>query len=135
MTSMADARHDHEQWVPKLGSLGGLSADRAALIRGLFELAAWIAGHSDVPVPVVRARFFAESCEYHVERALVDRLVVAFGNEPTYNGPGYYRVEASFGPIQALASFGPPEDYASGPVTETDADEATEADVPSGGAR
>ena len=52
---MTDAVLAGTEWVPRFGMLE-VPAERAGLIRGLFELAAWVADHSELPLPIVTGR-------------------------------------------------------------------------------
>src|SRR3954464_15732690 len=69
--SMTDAVQGGTEWVPRFGMLE-VSADRAGLIRGLFELAAWVADHPELPVPDVTAHLSTRHEGWDAERAMVD---------------------------------------------------------------
>ena len=101
--SMTDAIQSGTQWVPRFGMLE-VSAERAELIRGLFELAAWVADHPELPVPDVRAVVWpARRDEFSAACSGVDRVAVAFGVEPKLSN-GQYAMDAGFGPVE-VASF------------------------------
>ncbi len=84
-------------WVPRLGTLQGLSGDRAALVRSLFELAAWVCDHPELPLPMVSARV---PSGYHGWQ-VVDQVAASVDAEPfTEFERRKYAVEAGFGPVR-----------------------------------
>ncbi|MDX2971093.1 hypothetical protein [Kribbella solani] len=100
---MTDAVQVGTEWVPPVGMLD-VSAERAELIRGLFELAAWVADHPEFEVPDVRAVVWpAHRDEFSVACSEVDRVAEALGVEPWLRNGQYYTT-AAFGPIE-ITSF------------------------------
>lgn len=88
------------EWVPRLGLLEGLPADRAALIRGLFELAAWVADHPGLPVPCVQARVVPRHGVFADECATVDEVAAQLGVTARLRAHGeHYVAAAGFGPV------------------------------------
>ncbi len=99
-TSMTDARTDAGEWVPRLGLLEELPADRAALIRGLFALAAWVADHPGLPLPRVRARMVPVHGVAADECAVVDEVAAELGVTAGLRANGeHYVAEVRFGPV------------------------------------
>jgi hypothetical protein len=97
---MADASEVGTEWVPRFGILE-VPAERAAFIRGLFELAAWVADHPEVPLPYVTGHVPTPLNDWDAERAFVDRVAPAFGAEPELNQDGsHYRTDRMFGPVE-----------------------------------
>jgi hypothetical protein len=83
-----------------LGQIGGLPADRAALIRRLFELAAWVADHPGQPLPQVQARMVPVHGVCTDECAVVDDVAAELGVTAGLRAGGeHYVAEARFGPI------------------------------------
>jgi len=100
---MTDAVQPGTEWVPRFG-MSEVAADRGRLIRGLFELAAWVADHPELPVPDVRAVVWpTRREEFPAACDEVDRVAAAFGVEPKLSC-GQYTMEAGFGPVD-VASF------------------------------
>jgi hypothetical protein len=74
-------------------------SERAELIRGLFQLAAWVADHPELPVPAVRAVIWpVRRDEFSSACGEVDRVAAAFDVEPKLSN-GQYAMEAGFGPV------------------------------------
>jgi len=99
---MTDAGTRVDAWVPRLG-LVEVSAERAALVRGLFELAAWVADHPELPLPTVNASVYTGSGSWDAKCRVVDAVAAALGTAaaPTPGRAGTrYEVEAVFGPIR-----------------------------------
>lgn len=94
-----------EAWVPRLGTLRELPSDRTALVRGLFELAAWVCDHPELPLPTVSARV---PSGYHGWQ-VVDHVASSMNVEPfTQFDRRKYAVEAEFGPVRlACVAYGP----------------------------
>jgi hypothetical protein len=96
---MTDGRTDARGWVPRLGRLVGLPADRAALIRGLFELAAWVADHR-LPLPRVHARMVPGHGVCTDECAVVDEVAAELGVIAGLRAYGeHYVASAGFGQV------------------------------------
>jgi hypothetical protein len=95
------------EWVPRVGSMDGLTPDRAALIRGLFELAAWVADHPDVPVPSVTASVYTGRDGWESQCRVVDQVAAALGlsagPQPGRAGTRY-QVETTFGRIRIYST-------------------------------
>ena len=103
--SMTDAGTRVDAWVPRLG-LVEVSAERAALVRGLFELAAWVADHPELPLPTVNASVYTGSGSWDAKCRVVDAVAAALGTAaaPTPRPAGTrYEVEATFGPIRLFS--------------------------------
>ncbi|NYE74239.1 hypothetical protein [Microlunatus parietis] len=88
-----------------MGTLKVLPAERAALVRGLFELAAWVCDHPELPLPAVSARV---PSGYHAHD-VVDAVAGSTGMEPfTECDRRKYAVEAGFGPVRlSCIAYGP----------------------------
>jgi hypothetical protein len=95
------------EWVPRVGLIEGLPPDRAGLIRGLFELAAWVADHLEVPLPNVTASVYAGRDGWESQCRVVDQVATALGlmagPRPGRAGTRY-EVETRFGPIRVYAT-------------------------------
>src|SRR4051794_38782068 len=76
-SSMTYREVSPEAWVPRRGTLQELPGERAALVRGLFVLAAWVCDHPELPTPVVSARITSMGCGW----ALVDQVAASCGPE------------------------------------------------------
>ena len=99
---MTDAGEGVTAWVPRLGALVEMDSERAASIRGLYELAAWLVDHPEVPTPSVRAAVptFNVAGSYEHQRAAVDAVAAAVGatvEEPDPHGNRHYTVTHVFG--------------------------------------
>jgi hypothetical protein len=97
---MTDAVQAGTEWVPRFGMLE-VPRERAELIRGLFELAAWVADHPELPAPHVTACVPTRYDGWDAERALVDEVAPALGVEPKLTaGGGHYQAETFFGSVR-----------------------------------
>jgi hypothetical protein len=81
--------------------------ERAELIRGLFELAAFVADHPELPVPHVEARFYAPFTgtadeQFEGELDLVGQLGEVLAVDPV-EARGQVKVEAPMGSVRVLA--------------------------------
>lgn len=92
-------------WVPRLGTLKEIDSERAALVRGLFELAAWVCDHPELPLPVVSARV---PSGYH-GWDVVDEVAASIRSEPyTGHERRKYAVESAVGPVRvSCIAYGP----------------------------
>ena len=102
---MTDTAATVDAWVPRLG-LVEVSAERAALIRGLFELAAWVVDHPQLPVPSVNASVYTGSGGWDAKCRVVDAVAAALGLTPAptpARAGTRYGVEAMFGPIRLFS--------------------------------
>lgn len=104
---MTDAGSPGTEWVPRLGMLE-VSRERAELIRGLFELAAFVADHPELSVPDVKARFYAPfggalADQFERELALVEQLADVLGVGPNHDDDNRPRVETAMGSIEVFA--------------------------------
>ena len=102
---MTDAGAAVDAWVPRPGSV--VSAERAALVRGLFELAAWVADHPELPVPSVDASVYTGSDGWDAKCRVVDAVAAALGltAAPALGLAGTrYQVETAFGPIRLYST-------------------------------
>jgi hypothetical protein len=101
---MTDAGQKGTEWVPRFGMLE-VSSERAALIRGLFELAAFVADHPELPLPGVQASFYTGTGGWQAKQAVVDQVAAALG-KPAADRPGvgFYEVQAMFGPVRVKST-------------------------------
>jgi hypothetical protein len=99
---MTDVEVAATEWVPRLGLIE-VSAERAALIRGLFELAAWVADHPELPPPSVTASVYTGSDGWDSRCRVLDAVAATLGR-PATPKPGQvgtrYEVRTSFGPVE-----------------------------------
>jgi hypothetical protein len=96
---MTDAGQQGTEWVPRF-EMSELPRKHAELIRGLFELAAFVADHTEVPAPGVRAAVYTAIGGWQAKCVVVDHVAAALG-KPAVDQPehGTYQVEADFGPV------------------------------------
>ena len=93
-------------WLPPVGSLNGVSEERSALIRGLFELAAWVADHPDTPLPSVVATIDTGLSHWEWQCRVVEQVADALGEvaAPCRTATGTrHVVETTFGPVALRA--------------------------------
>ncbi len=117
---MTDAVEAGTEWVPAIGMLEELPPGHAAVIRGLFELAAFVADHPEVPAPDVRAVFFPaynpaadEVARYATRRQLVDQVAAALGVETVTSTSGaQYTATKMMGPVEVAAHAITPDSMA-----------------------
>ncbi|MDX3003240.1 hypothetical protein PWY87_16235 [Kribbella solani] len=119
---MTDAVQVGTEWVPPVGLLEEIPAEHADVIRGLFELAAFVADHPELRAPVVEARFHLRrderppepEGEYKAQRGLVDRLAAALGVEPVDQtaADGHYLAERFMGSVEVSSAAIPPARWA-----------------------
>lgn len=103
---MTDVEVAATEWVPRVG-LMEVSAERAALIRGLFGLAAWVADHPEVPVPSVDASVYTGRDGWVSQCSVVDQVAAALGvaaAEKVTRAGTRYEVESRFGPVRLWSS-------------------------------
>jgi hypothetical protein len=82
-----------------------VSPERAELIRGLFELAAFVADHAELPLPSVQASFFTGRAGWQAQCAVVDRVATALGRAATDEPEnGRYTVDAGFGSVRVYST-------------------------------
>src|SRR4051812_34165879 len=95
-----------EAWVPRLGTLKELPGERAALVRGLFQLAAWVCDHPELPTPIVSARIPSKDRGW----ALVDQVAASVGTDAAgWVDRRWRAVEASFSPVRmSCVAWEPP---------------------------
>jgi hypothetical protein len=87
--------------------------ERAAFIRGLFELAAFVADHPELPLPYLDGGIFPRGEDFAAEAAEVDRIADIFGSAPMFRaGGGHYLAERMFGPVRVYALATTPENDA-----------------------
>ncbi|MEU0093879.1 hypothetical protein [Kribbella sp. NPDC006257] len=96
---MTDEVQAGTEWVPRFGMLE-VSADQAALIRGLFELAAFVADHPEVPLPDVRVNIFPSGDDYAADVEIVNEIAGSLGVTAGITGFGHYRAVRRFGPVE-----------------------------------
>jgi hypothetical protein len=103
---MTDAVQKGTEWVPRFGMLE-VPRERAALIRGLFELAAWVADHPELPLPTVNGLVYTGSGEWDAKCRVVDAVAAALGAQaaPSTGRAGTrYQVEVMFGPVRLFST-------------------------------
>jgi len=100
---MTDGGQVGTEWVPRFGMLA-VPRERAELIRGLFELAAFVADHPELPVPGVQASVYTGTGGWQAECGVVDQVAAALG-ESAVDRPdrGLYQVEAYFGSVRVCS--------------------------------
>lgn len=135
---MADAGESGTAWVPRFGMLE-VPRERAELIRGLFELAAWVADHTEFPLPRVQARVFpmdslVDGATFTELSAVVDRVADALGVTAELSRGGHYLAEAQFGCVEVSSFAIPPAEQAAYRAHLTYAGSAQPDEAP-GGAR
>jgi hypothetical protein len=111
---MTDVEVAATEWVPRVG-LMEVSPERAALIRGLFELAAWVADHPELPPPSVTAGVYAGSDGWDAKGCAVDAVATALGKTaaPSPGRAGTrYEVRTLFGPVELSSVAITDEEYA-----------------------
>jgi hypothetical protein len=107
--SMTDEVQGGMEWVPRFGMLE-VPAERAEFIRGLFELAAWVADHPEVPLPYVTGGIFPREASFSDDVAVVDRVAAALGVTAGFRASGgQYHAKRSFGPVHVYAMTSTPE--------------------------
>ena len=132
---MTDAGQGGTEWVPPLGMLE-VSAERAELIRGLFELAAFVADHPDLPLPSLDGGIFPFAEDFAAEAAEVDRIAAMLGTAAEFRaGGGHYRAERMFGPVRVYALATTPENDAAYYAHMSYRNSVQPAGVAGGGAR
>ncbi|WP_041289260.1 hypothetical protein [Kribbella flavida] len=88
------------EWVPRFGMLE-VPADRAALIRGLFELAAFVADHPELPLPKVQADIWPRGEDFVAEVDEVNDVAAALGVTAGFAcGGAHYRAVRRFGGVE-----------------------------------
>jgi hypothetical protein len=79
-------------------------AERAELIRGLFELAAFVADHPELPLPYLDGGMYPRGGDFAAEAAEVDRIAATLGSTAKFRaGGGHYVTERMFGPVRVYA--------------------------------
>jgi hypothetical protein len=77
-----------------------VSAARVALIRGLFELSAFVADHSELPLPDVEAVIFPAATDYVAQVDQVNDVAAALEVTAGFSGSGeHFRAVRRFGPV------------------------------------
>jgi hypothetical protein len=100
---MTDVVQDGTEWVPRFGMLE-VPRERAELIRGLFELAAFVADHPELPLPFVTAGLYPNAESFDDEVVTVDLVADALGVVADLNvSRGHYVARKNFGPVQVSA--------------------------------
>ncbi|MFI5712947.1 hypothetical protein [Kribbella sp. NPDC051620] len=112
---MTDEVQGGTEWVPRFGMLE-VPAERAALIRDLFALAAFVADHPELPVPVVQARFYGlfvgDAAQRFVDQlAVVEHLAAALPGEPVADEDGRVEVARRMGSVEVMAVAYSPESW------------------------
>jgi hypothetical protein len=113
-----------------------LSAGRAALIRGLFELAAWVADHPGLPLPQVLARMVPGHGVFTDECAVVDEVAAELGVTAGLRAyGGHYVAEARFGPVVVTCAARAGEHRAGGHLAAEHVPDALAGGLRPGGLR
>ncbi|WP_343973808.1 hypothetical protein [Kribbella koreensis] len=117
---MTDEGQGGTEWVPRFGMLE-VQAERAELIRGLFELAAFVADHPELSLPFVSAVGLPIGESFSEEMREVEAAALALGVSAAFQpGGGYSAARRVGGPRVELRFTARPiptgEDYAA-PVT------------------
>ncbi|TCO33014.1 hypothetical protein EV652_10313 [Kribbella steppae] len=86
---MTDADPAGTDWVPRLGSLQ-VPPQRAALIRSLFEFAAFVADHPELPLPTVNALMIPGGERFSEGMREVEATATALGVTPALAADGAY---------------------------------------------
>jgi hypothetical protein len=91
-------------------------AERAALIRDLFALAAFVADHPELPVPVVQTRFYGplvgDAAQRFVDQlAVVERLAAALPAEAVTDAEGRVEVVGRMGSVEVMSIAYSPESW------------------------
>ena len=81
-------------------STPGVSSERAELLRGLAELAEFLAAHPQVPVDQIRAGYCAYGGDDVAQMADVDAVCAELGVTAALNDAGQYVAERYFGPVK-----------------------------------
>jgi hypothetical protein len=101
---MTDEVRGGTKWVPPVAMLE-VPAEHAALIRGLFELAAFVADHPELPAPDVDAGFYSGGSDWQSKRAVVDVVAAALAESAVEDSRrGSYGVRKFFGPVRLWAA-------------------------------
>ena len=95
---MTDVCPSGTEWVPRVGLLE-LPAPRAALIRGLFELAAFVADHPELPMPWVSGVMIPCEDGFQRDVQVVGDVAKALGVPAGFGPDGAYVAERKFGPM------------------------------------
>ncbi|WP_460652325.1 hypothetical protein [Kribbella endophytica] len=97
---MTEAVQDGMEWVPRFGMLE-VPRGRAELIRGLFELAAFVADHPELPLPKVQADIWPRGDDYVAEVDQVNDVAAALGVTAGFaSGGAHYRAARRFGAVE-----------------------------------
>jgi hypothetical protein len=123
--SMTDEMQAGTEWVPRFGLLE-VPRERAELIRGLFELAAFVADHPEFPLPFVSAVMLPFEDGFQQEIAVVGEVAEALGVASAFAPDAAYVAERRFGPRVHVRCTARPVPY--------DVDEPWAVEAP-GGAR
>ncbi|GAA3519026.1 hypothetical protein FHR32_005601 [Streptosporangium album] len=81
------------------------TAPRAALIKGLHDLAAFLEANPEIPVPDFSGlHYFARGTDTEI-RAEIDTIAALLGTETDADDPdhGHYRAVVTFGPVEYTA--------------------------------
>lgn len=120
VVSQVDSRVDG--WVPRLGAFAEMDQvdeQRAGLLRGLFELAAWVADHPRCPVPQVVARMVPVHSVFSDECATVAEVAAELHTTAELRAGGqHYVAEVHFGPrVVAICAARTSEHWAADHLT------------------
>ncbi|WP_406051315.1 hypothetical protein [Kribbella sp. NBC_00889] len=96
---MTDAVQGGMEWVPRFGMLE-VPRRRAELIRGLFEVAAWVADHPELPMPWVSAVMIPCETSFQRDIRVVGDVAEALGVASAFAADGAYVAQRRFGPVQ-----------------------------------
>jgi hypothetical protein len=107
---MTDEVQAGTEWVPRFGMLE-VPRERAELIRGLFELAAFVADHPEFPLPFVSAVMLPFEEGFQREIAVVGAVAEALGVASGFAPDAAYVAERRFGPRAYLRCTARPVPY------------------------
>ncbi|GAA0609890.1 hypothetical protein HPO96_29360 [Kribbella sandramycini] len=93
---MTDVVRSGTEWVPRIGMLE-VSPERAAVIRGLFELAAFVADHPGLPLPFVSAVMVPPALGLQREIGVVGEVARVLGVTPATTPDGACVAQRRFG--------------------------------------
>lgn len=106
---MTDAGSPGTEWVPRLGD-AEVAPERAQLIRGLFELARFVAIHPELPLPWVDALMIPGGTSTADGVRVVADAAAALGVAAAFGGDGAFVARSRFGSVsvRCLVRLDPP---------------------------
>ncbi|GAA1531186.1 hypothetical protein GCM10009741_36630 [Kribbella lupini] len=101
---MTDAGESVSRWVPPVGMLD-VAPERAAVIRGLFELAAFVADHPQLGLPFVEAAWLVCEESFSADMRIVEAAGEALGVMPALAPGAGYSVRTRFASPRVSVRF------------------------------